>query len=221
MMRYLLAIYLDEVETAKRSEAEVSADMASHLPYIERLKRNGQLASCDPLSESSAARTLIGADGKVVATAGPFAESREQFGGYYLIDARDLDEALNLAAECPALRTPGVSGIEIRPVLRAGSSAAAADAGADRFFVAVYVDRDGSLSPRPHAHELAPASSATTLRRCNDDVAIFDGPFVDGERELRGYWILSAKDAAQAASLAEPHVGGDVLEIRPIRAGGT
>jgi hypothetical protein len=217
IMRYLLAIYLDEIETAKRTGADIEAGMASHVPYIDALKRNAQLAGCDPLEPSATARTLRNAAGKVVPTVGPFAEGREQFGGYYVIEASDLDDAIRLAGQCPALRTPGVTGLEIRPVARAAAVEAAPSAASPRFFVAVYRNHDVADSPRPHANVLAPASSTTTLRWRDGKLVLSDGPIADREPELHAYWIMHARDVAAASELAAPHAGGDALEIRPIR----
>src|SRR5262245_46217383 len=114
-MRYMLLIHLDEEVTFSRPEAETRAAMALHAPYIEMLRRNAQYGASDPLGPSRAARTLRSSRGKTVATEGPFAESREQLGGFYVIDAKDLDEAIAIASKCPALKAAGVSAIEIRP----------------------------------------------------------------------------------------------------------
>src|SRR5262249_43904028 len=135
IVRYMFLIYVDEQASAARSPAEVAAAVAAHAPYIETLRRNRQYAASNALAPARLARTLRSGSGKPVETQGPFAESREQLGGYYVVDARDLDEAIALASKCVAFSTVGVA-IEIRPSLAGGADTAHADG--DRFLIAVY-----------------------------------------------------------------------------------
>src|SRR5207237_10348467 len=118
-MRYMLLIYLDEDASTARSAAEIRATTPSHAPYIEMLSRNAQYLGSDPLGPARSALTLRSSGGKPIVTDGPFAESREQLGGFYLIEADDLDQAIAAAARCPALETVAVA-IEIRPIAGAG-----------------------------------------------------------------------------------------------------
>src|SRR5215470_9149741 len=96
--RYMFLIYRDERVSEARTPAELQKGIAAHTPYIDMLKRNGQWAASDALGPVAMARTLRGAGGKPVATDGPFAESREQLGGYYVVDADNLDDAIAIAA---------------------------------------------------------------------------------------------------------------------------
>src|SRR5205085_55518 len=140
-LRYMLLIYRDERASEARSEAETTAAMASHVPYIEMLRRNRQYAGSEALGPASAARTLRNAGGKPLVTLGPFAESREQLGGFYIVEAEDLDQAIEAAAQCPALKMHGFA-IEIRPISIGGVLEAPSPVvePASRFLLAIYRD---------------------------------------------------------------------------------
>jgi hypothetical protein len=118
-MKYLLLIYIDE-HALNESERERCYIQAAQL--VEQLKSSGQYLATAPLYPTTTATTIQVRDGKRLVTDGPFAETREQLGGYFLIDANDLDEAINIAGRIPAA-TRGT--IEIRPVIEiAGLTAA-------------------------------------------------------------------------------------------------
>ena len=112
-MQYLLLIFHNEVETAKRSEAEATAWTAEYGAFTQEIIQGGQFKGADRLRPSSTATTVRVRDGKTLTTDGPFAETREQLGGYYLIEAKDLDEAAALAARIPDARNGAV---EVRPI---------------------------------------------------------------------------------------------------------
>lgn len=110
-MKYMLLVYLNEQalnETEREHCYVESAQLA------QDLSSRGQYLSAGPLHPVSTATSVRLRDGKRVVTDGPFAETREQLGGYYLINARDLDEAIGIAERIPVAR---VGTIEIRPVL--------------------------------------------------------------------------------------------------------
>ena len=114
-MKYMLLIYADE---RAWTEAEREACYAESTELAHQLKAEGQFLATAPLLPVAAATSLQIREGKRLVTDGPFAETREQLGGYFLIDARDLDEAIAIAARIPGARKGTV---EIRPVLeRAG-----------------------------------------------------------------------------------------------------
>lgn len=110
-MKYMLLIYADEKAW---TEAEREACYAESTELAHQLKADGQFLATAPLLPVAAATSLQIRDGKRLVTDGPFAETREQLGGYFLIDARDLDEAIAIAARIPGARKGTV---EIRPVL--------------------------------------------------------------------------------------------------------
>jgi hypothetical protein len=110
-MKYMLLIYLDEhaLSEAEREECYIeSAQLA------QDLSAGGKYLSAGPLHPTATATSIRVRDGKRLVTDGPFAETREQLGGYYLIDATDLDEAMRIAERVPVAK---VGTIEIRPVL--------------------------------------------------------------------------------------------------------
>jgi len=110
-MKYMLLIYLNEqvLNETERQECYVESTALAH-----DLKSKGQFLATAPLQPVSTATSVRIRDGKRLVTDGPFAETREQLGGYFLIDARDLDEAIGIAARIPGARKGTV---EIRPVI--------------------------------------------------------------------------------------------------------
>src|SRR5262245_2966111 len=112
-MLYMLLIYADEAEWAASSEAARAAVMCDHDRLDADLKAVGKYKGCGALQPTSSATTVRVREGRALVTDGPFAETKEQFGGYYLVDARDLDDALAIAARIPTARRGSV---EVRPV---------------------------------------------------------------------------------------------------------
>ena len=110
-MKYMLLIYTDE---RAWTEAEREHCFAESTQLVHQLKANGQYLATAPLLPVAAATSVRVRDGKRLVTDGPFAETREQLGGYFLIDAKDLDEAIGVAGRIPGARKGTV---EIRPVL--------------------------------------------------------------------------------------------------------
>jgi hypothetical protein len=110
-MKYMLLIYFDE-KTLNEIEREACYGKSARLTH--QLKENGQYLASSPLYPTSMATSVRVRDGKRFVTDGPFAETREQLGGYFLIDAKDLDEALGIAAQIPMARKGTV---EVRPVI--------------------------------------------------------------------------------------------------------
>jgi hypothetical protein len=110
-MQYMLLIYTDEKSW---TDAERQDCYAESTQFAHQLKANGRFLATAPLLPVAAATSVQVRDGKRLVTDGPFAETREQLGGYFLIDARDLDEAIAIAAGIPGARKGTV---EIRPVL--------------------------------------------------------------------------------------------------------
>ena len=112
-MKYLCLVYVDEKKLNALSKAELDALIEDALAYDDELRRSGHYIVSDALQPVASATTLRMRDGKVSITDGPFAETKEQLGGFILIDARDLNEALHVASKIP----PGRIGtIEVRPV---------------------------------------------------------------------------------------------------------
>lgn len=113
-MKYLLLIYENEGSWVKQSEAEQGRIYQEYMDYTARIRKNGNYIAGEALQPVSTATTVRVKDGKTLTTDGPFAETREQLGGFYMVEARDLDEAIALAAGIPASRT---GSIEVRPIM--------------------------------------------------------------------------------------------------------
>jgi hypothetical protein len=114
-MKYLLLIYSDENAW---TEEEREHCYAESIELTQKLNVNGQYLGAAPLHPVSTATSVRVRDGKRFITDGPFAETREQLGGYFLIDATDLDEAIHIAGRIPGARKGTV---EIRPILELSS----------------------------------------------------------------------------------------------------
>jgi hypothetical protein len=114
MMRYLLLIYQDEVAHSHWTQEQLAAEYQAYNEFTESVAKSGALQSGEPLMPTNTATTVRVRNSKTLTTDGPFAETKEQLGGYYLVNCKDLDEAIALAARIPAA-TDG--SIEIRPVM--------------------------------------------------------------------------------------------------------
>jgi hypothetical protein len=113
-MRYLILIYSDEKLDANVSKEEADAWMGEYWAYTQAMREAGVMQAGEALQPTAAATTVRMQDGKKMTTHGPFAETKEQLGGYYLVDCANLDEAIEWAARCPGAR---VGSIEVRPVM--------------------------------------------------------------------------------------------------------
>jgi hypothetical protein len=113
-MQYLLLIYGDEKAGADMSKEALDAQMSEYNAYTEDMRKSGVMRAGDALYPTSSATTVRVQNGKTVTTHGPFAETKEQLGGYYLVDCNNLDEAIAWAAKCPGARE---GSIEVRPVV--------------------------------------------------------------------------------------------------------
>lgn len=114
-MKYMMLVYLDEKAL---SDAEREHCYVESVQLIQDLNAKGKYLMASPLHPIATATSVRLRDGKRLVTDGPFAETREQLGGFYLIDAQDLDEAIGIAERIPVAR---VGTIEIRPVLEISS----------------------------------------------------------------------------------------------------
>jgi hypothetical protein len=112
-MQYMLLIYDAEDALAKMSPEESGRFYKEYMTFTEEIRASGHLRGGEELQSIRTATTVRTRAGKTTTTDGPFAETREQLGGYYLIEAQDLNEALKIAARVPSART---GSIEIRPV---------------------------------------------------------------------------------------------------------
>lgn len=112
-MKYLCLIYDDEKKWETMSKAEADAYMGEYFAFTDGIKASGHYIGGEALQPVATATTVRSRNGKLSTTDGPFAETKEQLGGYYLIEARDLNDALQVAQKIPSVRT---GSIEVRPI---------------------------------------------------------------------------------------------------------
>jgi hypothetical protein len=113
-MQYLLMIYRSEAELGTMNATDRKNMTAEYGVFTQSIIQSGHFKAGDGLQPTSTATTVRVRDGKTLTTDGPFAETREQLGGYYLVEAKDLNAALEIAARIPGAKTGSV---EVRPVM--------------------------------------------------------------------------------------------------------
>ena len=112
-MRYLCLIYDDESKWGAMPKEQADAMMGEYFAFTEAIKKSGHYVGGNALKPVSTATTVRLRQGKLSTTDGPFAETKEQLGGYYLIEAKDLNDAIQVAGKIPAAKTGSV---EVRPI---------------------------------------------------------------------------------------------------------
>ena len=112
-MQYLVLIYSEEPAEAP-DPAQIGAVMTEYNAYTDMLRERGALVAGEALQPTATATTVRVRDGQTMTTDGPFAETKEALGGFYLIEAKDLDEALALGGACPGAKW---GSIEVRPII--------------------------------------------------------------------------------------------------------
>jgi hypothetical protein len=226
------------------TDAERTACMVESLGVCDELKARGQYLDASPLQPVATAVTVRVRGGETLVTDGPFAETTEQLGGYYVLDLPDLDAAIAVAARLP----PASKGtIEIRPLnpldgLPPAGPAEAAGAGATLHMLLVYHDEAvwqaaGEEALRAakaeavarcrelydagkylSASPLHPAATATTVRVRDGKRIVTDGPFAETNEVLGGYYLILAESQDEAVRVAARQPGARVgsVEVRPV-----
>ena len=113
-MKYLCLIYEDETFWSKTPKQELDAIMGDYHAFSATYKQSGHVLGGNALEPTATATTIRVRNGTMSTTDGPFAETREQLGGYYLLEAKDLNEAIQIAAKIPTAKT---GSIEVRPIM--------------------------------------------------------------------------------------------------------
>jgi hypothetical protein len=113
-MRYLCLIYSDESQWGKLSKADMDSMMGEYFAFTKDIQKSGHYLGGEELQPTQTATTVRVRNGKISTTDGPYAETKEQLGGYYLINAKDLNDAIQVAARIPSVR---VGSIEVRPIM--------------------------------------------------------------------------------------------------------
>ena len=114
MTQYMLLIYGEESAWAGLTPDQLSAEMGAYMAYTKEMAQAGVLVAGDELHPVSTAKTLSISNGKQKVVDGPFAETKETLGGYYLVDAKDLNDAIQIAGRIPSARA---GCIEVRPIV--------------------------------------------------------------------------------------------------------
>ena len=113
-MRYALLIYANEQDWANQSEEQAQTQFQDYMAFTKDIVDRGIMKSGEALQPTSTATTVRVRNGETISTDGPFAETKEQLGGYYVVECKDLDEAIEVAARIPDVRG---GSIEVRPIL--------------------------------------------------------------------------------------------------------
>jgi hypothetical protein len=113
-MKYLCLIYREDAKLATMSKSELDTIMGEYFQFSESIKNSGHYIAGEALEPSASATTVRVRNGKMSATDGPFAETHEQLGGFYMIEAKDLNEAMQIAGRVPGAR---IGSIEVRPIM--------------------------------------------------------------------------------------------------------
>ena len=113
-MKYLCMIFENESLWQTMPKAEMEKVYIEYAAFKDDIRKSGHLLGCNPLQPTHTATMVRVRNGKISTTDGPFAETKEQLGGYFLIEARDLDDAIQVASRIPSART---GSIEVRPIM--------------------------------------------------------------------------------------------------------
>ena len=116
-MRYALLIYASEQDWANQSEEQAQTQFQDYMAFTKDIVDRGIMRSGEALQPIATATTVRVRDGETLSTDGPFAETKEQLGGFYVVEAKDLDEAIEIATRIPDVRG---GSIEVRPVMDTG-----------------------------------------------------------------------------------------------------
>jgi hypothetical protein len=243
-MRYLLTLYGDESLRESSTPEESKRMMDQYTALTKEWLDKGLMLSGEGLDSSSTATTVRVRGGERMITDGPFPESKEQLGGYYLVDCESLEDAIELAARVPLARRGCV---EVRPVMdyeAVGSELPTwrSDFRGKKYMLTLWGDESEweGLSPeelqegmkRWHEFDveataagvllggegLAPSSTAKTVRVRDDERIVSDGPFAETKEQLGGFYLLDCKDLDEAIEWAAkvPVADDAPVEVRPV-----
>ena len=235
-MKYMLLVYSPENSW---SPDEWKKCVETSLGICQEIAAKGQLLSAAPLLPVATGGTVRVRDGQKLITTGPFAETIEQLGGYYIIDVDNLDEAIAISGRLPAAAKGTV---EIRPLLKleglptekVSAESSGPETSLSKFMFLCYDDEEAWRQAGPEAHlaamqeavtlthwldqrgqylsasPLHPIATATSVRIRNGHRLVTDGPFAETREVLGGYYVMLAQDQAEALEIAARHSGARV-----------
>jgi hypothetical protein len=235
-MKYMLLIYSPENAW---SPDEWKQCVETSLGICQEMAAKGQFLSAAPLHPVATGTTVRVRNGQPLMTAGPFAETTEQLGGYYLIDVENLDEAIAIAGRLP----PAKKGtVEIRPLFKLNglptekltAEPNEPDSSLKKFMFLCYDDEEAWRNAGPETHQAAmqeavelthqldskgqyvsasplhPIATATSVRVRNGQRIVTDGPFAETREVLGGYYLILARHQNEAVQYAAQHSGARV-----------
>jgi hypothetical protein len=243
-MRYLLTLYGDESQRGDASPEESKRRMDEYTALSREWLDKGLMLSGEGLDRSSTATTVRVRDGERLITDGPFAESKEQLGGFYVVECEGIDQAIELAAQIPLAR---FGAVEVRPVMNYEAVGAEppvwrSQARGKKYVLTLWGDESAweDWSPERLQQEmgrwaeydreasaagvllggegLEPSTTAKTVRVRDGERLVSDGPFAETKEQLGGFYLLDCKDLDQAIEWAAkvPVPDGEPVEIRPV-----
>lgn len=235
-MDYLVMLYDEENTAPQPGTPEWDLDMEGYMAFDELA--GSAILGGEALCDSSTARTVRRVEGSVRITNGPFTETAEVLGGYYVLDVASLDDAIELARNIPTAKT---GTIEIRPlVMHFGPPPdRTVPEGAERYMATIHGPADEEPAPGTVAWDegsaehqrfgesagevllggaaLHPASTATTIRERNGELLVTDGPFAEGNEVTGGFYVLcGTPDEVATVAGRIPVSPGGWVELRPI-----
>jgi hypothetical protein len=235
-VKYMLLIYSPENAW---SPDEWKQCVETSMGICQEMAAKGQFLAASPLLPVATGSTVRVRDGQRLVTTGPFAETTEQLGGYYLIDVENLDEAIAIAGRLP----PAKKGtVEIRPLFKLNglptekltADPTASETPLKKFMFLCYDDEDAWRNAGQEAHQAAmleavalthrldargqylsasplhPIATATSVRVRNGQRIVTDGPFAETREVLGGYYLILARDQTEALGIAAEHSGARV-----------
>ncbi len=234
-MKFMLMIMTDEQVEAALSPGEIDKIVEQHMAVSRGLRAAGKWVWSNRLRFSNQATTIRVQGGTHVVCDGPFAESKEQIGGFYLIEADSKDEAIEWAKKLP-LRDAG--SIEVRPA-RTGATWRGEIRGAQRFIVMFIANDDKPMSRDEvfqaidshyelsldlaaqgkfvSSRALEPNAAAMTIRWKNGKHVVLDGPFAETKEFVAGYFVIACDSKDEALRWARRLMfGSDACEVRPV-----
>jgi hypothetical protein len=244
-MDYVFLIYTAEAGQSKMSKEDGAKMMEAYGAFTKDLFSTGRAADCAALEPSTTATSVRVRNGKRTVTDGPFAETREQLGGYYTLKTDEPEEALEWAAKIPGAK---LGRIEVRPVMSmmasgaAGQKKVSAADGYKEYVLLIYDDEkvwanmdeatrnamfgrymefSKALGAAGQYIEGAPLQQVKTAKTVSVDGTrriVADGPFAETREQLAGYYRVWAKNLDDAINLAAkiPSVEIGTIEVRPV-----
>ena len=234
-MRFMLMIMTNEEAERALSPGEIDKIVGHHMAVSRELRAAGKWVSSNRLRFSHEATTIRVQDGRHVVFDGPFAESKEQIGGFYLIEADSKEEAIEWAKKLP-LRDVGA--VEIRPA-RTGAQWRGDVRGAQRFMVMFIANQEKPMSRDAvsraidshyelsldlaaqgkfvSSRALEPSPAAATVRWRNGTHVVSDGPFAETKEFVAGYFVIACDSKDEAIAWAKQLMfGSETCEVRPL-----